>query len=128
MSHRDGTTEKEADLVQATLDRLLQYDDKGQWKPLLKKVHMTHDTAEASRKRPETRIRFFASTPDGGIDENTETTASPSFITTLLTRELRTAFGIGDRSKNDQKLPFPFELTNDDAEPSADGSFQKRPF
>ncbi len=118
------TTEKEADLVQAMLDRLLQKEDKGEWKPLLKKVHMTYDEAKLLEKGQETRIKFFASTADGGIDDKNPTAASPSFITTLLTRQLRTAFDIGDRDKNDQKLPFTFELTNDDAEPSADGRFK----
>jgi SecD/SecF fusion protein len=115
------TTEKEPELVQATLDRLLQYQDaKGEWKPLLKKVFMTYDEAELMKNGRETRIRFFASTPTGEIDRTQPVAASPSFVTTLLSRQLMTVFGVTDRSQ----LPFTYELANDDVDPSDDGRFK----
>jgi len=115
------TTEKEQELVQATLDRLLQYQDKdGSWKPLLDKVFMTYDAAELLKNGRETRVRFFASTPGDEIDKNTPVTASPSFVTTLLTRQLMNSFGVADRSQ----LPFTFDLANDDVDPSDDGRFK----
>jgi SecD/SecF fusion protein len=115
------TTEKEPELVQATVDRLLQYKDaKSEWKPFLEKVYMTYDEAELLKNHRETRVRFFGTKPNGDIDRDNPETASPSFVTTLLTRQLLIDFGVADRGQ----LPFTFELTNADNDPSGDGRFK----
>ena len=119
------TTEKEPDLVQATLDRLLQTevktkDGKVQWQPQLKQVVMEFEpnTNTPLKNGREARVRFFEE------EENTKklvpASASPSFVGTLLARQLMDAFHVTDR----KDLPFTFELTNDDPEPSGDGRFK----
>jgi SecD/SecF fusion protein len=105
------TTEKEPEIVQTVLDRLLQEKQKdGQYKELLKKVEMKYDPLKNGR---ETHVRFFEQGPSGQYDQ--PTSASPSFVTTLLTHKLTQAFDVGDRSQ----LPFSFELTGEG--PSQDG-------
>src|SRR5262249_24613619 len=111
------TTEKEPDLVQATLDRLLVDED---GKPLLKKVLMTFDEEALLKNGRETRGEVYESTPNGKRSEQ-RTSASPSFVTTLLTRQLMNAFGVTDRAQ----LPFTFELTSADEDPTGDGRFKK---
>ncbi|HYV35933.1 MAG TPA: protein translocase subunit SecD [Gemmataceae bacterium] len=113
------TTEKEPELVQATLDRLLQYKDEktGQWTPLLKKVFMDYDEVKDGK---ETRVRFYGSTADGKMDKDNPVLASPSFVTTLLTRQLMDVFKVDDRNQ----LTFTFELSNADDEQSGDGRFK----
>jgi SecD/SecF fusion protein len=112
------STEKEPELVQATLDRLLVYKDgSNEWKPLLKKVLMDYDNAMLGNGW-ETRISFYASNPDGTKGDKTD--ASPSFVTTLLTRELMNAFGASER----KDLPFTFELASDDETELGDGRFR----
>jgi SecD/SecF fusion protein len=115
------STEKEPELVQATLDRLLQYQDsKVEWKPLLDKVFMTYDVPDLLKNGRETKVHFFASTPSGDLDLKNPVSASPSFVTTLLTRQLVNELGVSDRSA----LPFTFELNNDDVDPTDDGRFK----
>jgi SecD/SecF fusion protein len=105
------TTEKEPEIVQTVLDRLLQEKQKdGQYKELLKKVEMKYDPLKNGR---ETHVRFFEQGPSGQYDQ--ATSASPSFVTTLLTHKLTQAFDVSDRSQ----LPFSFELTGEG--PSQDG-------
>jgi SecD/SecF fusion protein len=107
------TTEKEPELVQAELDRLLRVkDDKGQWHELLKKVRMNWDEAQLAKTQKETRITFTE--PDTGKP----TTASPSFIKTLLMRELGSQFKGPDQAE----LPFQVELTGEGK--TEEGRFQ----
>jgi SecD/SecF fusion protein len=120
------TTEKEPELVQATIDRLLQFKDaKGEWQPLLKKVQMEYDVSQLSSGREtsiETRVKFHETTADG--KSGNLTSASPSFVTTLLTRELLTEFGQTDHAKltDRAKLTFTFELAGEG--PTEDGRFK----
>jgi SecD/SecF fusion protein len=116
------TKEKEQELVQAAVDQLLQYQDKdGKWKALLKKVQMEYkpDLLKSSKYR-ETRISFYENTANDQKGEPTR--ASPSFVTTLLARELMTKYKVNDRSK----LPFTFELTSEDQneDDTGDGRFK----
>jgi SecD/SecF fusion protein len=112
------TTEKEPEIVQAVLDRLLVYKDaSGEMKPLLKKVLMDYDHQKLENSW-ETRISFYESKPDGSKGDPTD--ASPSFVTTLLTRELMNAFNAKER----KDLPFTFELASDDENPTGDGRFK----
>jgi SecD/SecF fusion protein len=98
------TTEKEPELVQAQLDRLLRVEEEGKgWVPLLKKIRMQADPAELAKTQKETHIRF--SDPERG----TPTYASPSFMKTLLVRELHKEFDLGDQTT----LPFQVELTGE---------------
>jgi len=56
----------------------------------------------------ETRVRFFENQADN--TKGKPTRASPSFVTTLLARELMTRFGAKERSD----LPLTIELTGED--------------
>lgn len=112
------TTEKEQDLVQTVLDRLLQYKDGNTWKELLKKVQMEYNERELLNGGKETRITFYETTADNKKGEQTQ--ASPSFVTSLLARELTAKFNVADRNL----LPFTFELTSEDAEDEGDGRFK----
>jgi SecD/SecF fusion protein len=121
------TSEKEPELVQASLDRLLHYDKeivdrlgrenrlKGQTagEPLLEKIHLWFDPVTSTG----TQLRFYAVKPpadfNGPADAQKKEQeqlpgayASPSFVRTLFTRELMKLFGKKDRSE----LPFQFEL------------------
>ncbi len=90
------TSEKEVELVQASLDQLLR-DEKGHG--LLKKVVVK----EEPLVNRETRLSFYdAATgqPTGG---------SPSFVKTLLSREVRKALNIDDRTP----VPFIIEVTGE---------------
>jgi SecD/SecF fusion protein len=92
------TTEKEPDIVQAVLNRLLQ-DEKGE--DLLQKVKMQSTIIKKGR---DYRIQFVEA---GGKGE--AISASPSFVTTLFARELVQKFGVSSRSE----LPVTFELTGE---------------
>jgi preprotein translocase SecF subunit len=96
--------------VQTVLDRLFQEKAGGGYKELLKKVEMQYDPLKNGR---ETHVRFFGQGPSGKYDE--PTSASPSFVTTLMSHKLTQAFGATDRSQ----LPFSFELSGEG--PSQDG-------
>jgi SecD/SecF fusion protein len=100
------TTEKEPEIVQTVLDRL--FSEKNQ--ALLKKVELDYDELKNGR---ETHVRFYEQNASGKYDK--PTSASPSFVTTLLTHKLEQKFGVSDRSQ----LPFSFELTGEG--PSVDG-------
>ncbi|MCI0379189.1 MAG: protein translocase subunit SecF, partial [Gemmataceae bacterium] len=80
------TSEKETELVQATLDRLLNEDGK----PLMKKVYMRFDPI-ANR---ETRLRFYED--ELGTKKDTH---SPGFIKALFNRELMRVFDVSDKTK-----------------------------
>lgn len=98
------TTEKEAELVQACLDQLLRENDQ----PLLKKVYAKQDRFVGG----DTRLRFYEEKPDDSVvaDPKKQAAASPSFVRSLLNRELRRAFGITDEK---EPLPFLFEVTGE---------------
>ncbi len=93
------TSEKEAELVQATIDRLLQ-NAKGL--PLLRQVKMDYKEGmlEQPRANRETEVSFT------DADTGKEYFASPSFVKTLLTRELLQEFGV----KEARELPFTIDL------------------
>jgi SecD/SecF fusion protein len=99
------TTEKEPELVQAELDRLLREKKPGgnEWEPLLKKILMSWDEAQLKKTQKETRIHF--TDPATGQP----TTASPSFVKTLLVRDLHKEFDQGSQAE----LPFQIELTGE---------------
>ena len=85
------TSEKEPELVQASLDRLLR-DTDGQ--PLMKKVYMQFDKNFDPSKNRETRLSFFADKK-----HTTSAYASPSFVKSLFSREIQKAFGTTEKSK-----------------------------
>ncbi|MCC6417582.1 MAG: protein translocase subunit SecD [Gemmataceae bacterium] len=103
------TSEKEPDLVQTSLDRLLQVEVKGQWQPLLRKVVMAYDREELLRTGRETTLTFKDASTGKPIF------ASPSFVRTLLNRELLKAFGEreGKGIHELRDLPFQVELTGE---------------
>lgn len=112
------TTEKEAELVQACLDQLLRQKDEktGKVDQLLEKVYAKIDRFNGD----ETRMRFYADKPDDGNVEKLKTaTASPSFVKSLLNRELRREFAITDEK---EPLPFLFEV-NGDGGSDSDGKY-----
>jgi SecD/SecF fusion protein len=107
------TSEKEAELVQASVDRLLR-DDTG--KPLLEKIHLWYDPTN-SAAAGGIRLRFYTQKPPTNFDPIANLKkdekdqlpaefASPSFVKTLLTRELMKAFG----KKDKDELPVQFDL------------------
>jgi SecD/SecF fusion protein len=89
------TTEKEPEIVQAVLDRLLQKDGK----PMLQKMEMKKEPLAGKAGR-EYRVRFVVAGTDDPIS------ASPSFVTSLFARELLHEF---QKSKRED-LPLTFEL------------------
>ena len=104
------TSEKEPELVQAALDRLLREAD-GQ--PVLDKLYMWVDPMSSTG----THLRFYSQKPPADFnpaldlqkpekDQVPGAYGSPSFVKTLLTRELVKAFG----KKDKDELPFQFEL------------------
>jgi SecD/SecF fusion protein len=106
------TTEKEPELVQASLDRLLRVQEGNQYVPLLKKIRTTWDEAQLTKTQKETRLHFA----DPGTGQPTY--ASPSFIKTLLVRELHKEFDQGDQAE----LPFLVELSGEGK--TEEGRFQ----
>jgi SecD/SecF fusion protein len=105
------TTEKEAELVQACLDELLRDDNGNQ---LLAKIYARRDRETPGGLDPkgmEVRLSFFNKPQDAANPEKTpDATASPSFVKSLLNRELRRVFDITDEKK---LLPFLFEVTGE---------------
>lgn len=105
------TTEKEAELVQACLDELLR-DNEG--KQLLAKIYARRDRETPGGLDPkgmEVRLSFFNTPQEAANPEKTpDATASPSFVKSLLNRELRRVFDITDEKK---LLPFLFEVTGE---------------
>src|SRR5262249_39468473 len=99
------TSEREPEIVQATLDRLLQVKDPdtGQWDELLKKVIMDYDKIpEGSR---DTKLRFKEA------DTGKKYFASLSFVKTLLARELLRPEGYD--KKHTLELPFQIDLVGE---------------
>jgi SecD/SecF fusion protein len=84
------TLEKEPEIVQAVLDQLLQEKKGDSWEPLLKRVYMTYDLPSLQQGN-FTRLRFYDS--EGMSADKQPHDASPSFIKTLLMRELEREFG-----------------------------------
>jgi SecD/SecF fusion protein len=97
------TTEKEPELVQAQLDRLLRVKQGNKLEPLLKKIRMTWDQQKLTQTQKWTALHF--TDPATGKP----TPASPSFVKTILVRELHKEFDRGDQSE----LPFQVELTGE---------------
>lgn len=95
------TSEKETDLVQNTLDRLLQEKKDGKWVPLMKKIGLHFDREALEARGKEVRLAFT----QYGTDQ--PAFASLSFVDSLLGRELLRAFGV----KYKKDLPFFYELT-----------------
>jgi SecD/SecF fusion protein len=89
------------------LDQLLQEKKDGQWRELLKKVTMDipEDRLETAR---EVRLAFKSPDPDQG-GALADHYASPSFVRTLLTRELLDLF----KAKEMRDLPFQYDLTTE---------------
>jgi SecD/SecF fusion protein len=91
------TSEKEAKLVQATIDRLLREKQKdGRWVELLARVTLSYKIAEQPREKGAR-----------GVTEATLTFsdfASPSFVTNLLNEAL--AKNIKYRDPNQKGVPF----------------------
>jgi SecD/SecF fusion protein len=108
------TAEKEPEIVQASLDRLLR-DDQG--KTLLKRIYV----ATEPFKGREAKLKFFEQAPAKDADlakEPGTAFASPIFVKSFFTRELLKAYQLDDK----KKLP-PFEILGDGAS-SADGRFK----
>jgi SecD/SecF fusion protein len=102
------TSEKEPELVQATLDQLLQENKDGKWVSLLKKVNMTVPK-DGDRLQTAREVRLEFTEPGAKPGDSPEHYASPSFVRTLFTRELLTQFGV----KEARELPFQFDLTTE---------------
>lgn len=90
------TSEKEPDLVQATLDRLLR--DQSSGTPLMQKVFIKAGPFTNNR---EVMLLFFKE-----ADFKNEATASPSFVKSLFNKELMRAFHVTDKNE----LPIAYEL------------------
>ncbi len=86
------TSEKEPELVQASLDRLLRDPKTGQ--PLMKKVYMAYDQNFDPAKNRELRLSFF-----DDKEHTKPATASPSFVKSLFSREIQKAFGTAEKTK-----------------------------
>lgn len=113
------TTEKEAELVQAILDQLLRDEDGSQ---LLAKVFARRDRGSraAADEGIEVRLHFFKNANDTkDPDKIADATASPSFVKTLLNRELRRAYGYTEEKT---QLPFHFDV-NGEGNNDSDGKF-----
>ncbi len=116
------TIEKEPELVQACLDQLLRVDEKGATVPLLQKIFARRDKDKLD-DNGDTRLSFFT-TLEAANDKNDknikpDATASPSFVKSLLNRELRRNLGIDDDKIS---LPFVFEV-NGEGNSDSDGKF-----
>jgi SecD/SecF fusion protein len=107
------TSEKETELVQAALDRLLREKVGNEYKPLMKKIGMELTPKDSLVKGREVKLSFHehdqASVP---------AYASQSFVTTLLTRELLQSFfpnpvPPGEQPKTRRDLTFQFEVTGE---------------
>jgi SecD/SecF fusion protein len=110
------TTEKETELVQAQLDRLLREKGKdGKWQELMLKEALEYDLAPLEAKGKEVKLTFTQFD-----DRSKPADASPSFVTMLLKRELEKAFGV----KSVQELPFQIELVGV-GRGNGDGQFDK---
>jgi SecD/SecF fusion protein len=94
------TSEKETELVQTALDRLLREKQGGKWEPLMKKIAMHFSPGELASRRKEVRLTFTE------FGKDRPDFASQSFVQTLFTREVLQAFGAKDK----KDLPFQFEL------------------
>jgi len=110
------TTEKEPELVQAELDRLLRVEEHGKWHDLLKKIRLTWDEqlTKGQKDIAQKVVRLKFSDPA----TSQPTFASPSFVKTLLVRELLKEF----KQTETAKLPFQIELTGEGK--TEEGRFQ----
>jgi SecD/SecF fusion protein len=84
------SSEKEPELVQASLDRLLRDKDGN---PLMKKVYMAYDQNVNLSKNREVRLTFYEDQA-----HKTEANASPSFVKSLFNREIQKAFNTTDKN------------------------------
>lgn len=109
------TSEKEPELVQAAIDRLLRTENN---EPLLKKVYMWVPPNPFGEQNKSIRLRAYASEPPAGFDpasSNLEPEyASPSFVKTLLNRNLAEMFA-------GEKFPA-FDVVGEG--PSKEGRYQ----
>jgi SecD/SecF fusion protein len=87
------TAEKEPELVQAIVDRLLREKQGNTRKPLLKKVTLTSIDSEGDLNRPEVKQLVLV------FDDY----ASPSFVKTLFDRELQQQFSNPDEARYELK-------------------------
>ncbi len=83
------TIEKEPELVQACLDQLF-VGEKGE--NLLAKVYVRYTKLD----NRESKLTFYQTPKDAAKGEKPTATASPSFVKSLFSRELRRVFGITD--------------------------------
>ncbi|MCI0684537.1 MAG: protein translocase subunit SecD [Gemmataceae bacterium] len=90
------TSEKEPDLVQAMLDRLLRAD--GQ--PLMKKVYMQVEPLAAK----SSKLKFYAD-----LEFTQPAAGSLSFVKSLFQRELLRAYGKKEKSE----LPFQYDIVGE---------------
>ncbi len=90
------TSERETEIVQTVLDRLLREGNSA----LLKKVYLQYDPLTAR----ETRLRFF-----DDPERINKDVALPGFVKGIFTRELMEQFGVKDK----KDLPISFELFGD---------------
>jgi SecD/SecF fusion protein len=88
------TSEKETEIVQTVLDRLLRDQDNS---ALLKKVYLRAEPITAR----DTHLRFYED-PEGAK----ESVASPSFVKSLFARELYKQFGIDPKNKKEMLVVF----------------------
>jgi SecD/SecF fusion protein len=119
------SSEREPELIQAALDRLLSEKQGNERKPLLNKLYM-HVEPVGDRG---TRLWFYSQNPPAKFDpvanedllikeretKQAERTAfqavdaSPSFVKTLFTRELFAQFGV----KETKDLPFRYDVAGE---------------
>ena len=101
------TSEKEIEVVQTVLDRLLRDSD---GKPLLKKTYLK---VEPPSPR-EIKIHFF-----GDPEMTQEAFASPNYLKSLFTKDILKQFDV----KEKKELPVQFDFTGDGKE-NEDGSYK----
>jgi SecD/SecF fusion protein len=107
------TSEKETELVQTALDRLLREKEGAELKPLMKKIGMEVDPKQLQAKGRDIKLTFHEYNQPG-----TPAYGSQSFVTTLLTRELLRAFfpnpvKEGEQPMTRKDLPFQIEVTGE---------------
>jgi SecD/SecF fusion protein len=95
------TSEKETDLVQISLDRLLKEQQKGKWLPLMKKIGMSYNPDDLAASGGKSLVFSFT------VYGQTEPAyASLGFVDTLLSKELFRVFSVSQK----KDLPFQYEL------------------
>jgi SecD/SecF fusion protein len=101
------TSEKEPEMVQAVLDRLLSVKKDGNLVPLMDRIYVKMESVDKTNALNR-RLHFYKSEPPSGFNDAKDlkepekdqlhTLASPSFVKTLIARHLKEQFaGSGEK-------------------------------